>query len=300
MTATTVTESVLFTEAITAISWERFERTNYVYPLLVNMMPTEKISETFGIYTGLNVFEQVTETQTSPEDAPVQQFTKAFTVSEFRKSTAMSRLMITTQQWNFFQQLGTYYGEAASDTFDVNTSALWNGAFTTTTAADGLSLCNSAHLNKDGANSQDNSITDVLGVEGVRVATKSFDDLKDSRGNPMHGVTLDRLLVPTALREAGMEIARSADRPDKAERATNIYSGEFEVITWNRLTTSSTAWFALNDNLLMQNSLMLILAPPEFKGWGNPDNDARYYGGYFAKSQGFLDWRGVVGSTGAG
>lgn len=299
-TATTVTESLLLGEFLTSVSWEEFERRRYVYPLVTRSMPSTKPREEMGIITGLGTFDAVTEEQAAPEDKPETQWSKTFSHTEYKKKTGLTRRLLDDLDWPYMQQLASYYGSAASDTFDANTATLWNGAFSSTLAADGLSLANSAHLNKAGGNSQDNSITDVLGVEGVRVATELFDGLKDSRGNPMHAVTMDTLLVPKELREAALEIARSADRPDTTNRATNIYSGSFDVIVWNRLTTSTTAWFALNMSLLMQNSLMLVRVAPEFKTFGNPDTDIRYYGGYFRYSQGFLDWRGVVGSTGAG
>ncbi len=299
-TATTVTESMLLTEAITRISWEQFERGQYIFPLLCNAMPSDKGAEEMGIYSGMGVFEAVGETDVSPESKPAAQWSKTFTHVEFRLKTPMSRAFLADQKWNYFSRLGVYAGNAATNTFDADTATLWNGSFASTLTADGLTLVNDAHLNKAGGNSQDNAETAALGVEGLRLATKHFDDLKDSVGNPMHGITLDKILVPTALKQDALELARANARPDTpAHNAPNLYQG-LGVIVWNRLTTSATAWWGLNDMLLMDNSILLVREPPEFKGWGNPDNDVTYYGGYFRKSQGFLDWRGVFGSTGAG
>lgn len=295
-TATSVTHSLLFDEVTSYIAYEHTFNRSFIYPLLMEMRPSLKPREQEAAMSDLGLVSQVGETDVAPEDTPVPGYEKEFVHVEYKKKVPVSRRVYDDEEWGFVSNLGMQLGVAAGKTFDANCAALWNGAASTTLTSDGLSLANNSHTTKVDSTTFDNYITQSLSVEGARLMRKQFRDMKDSRNQPMDA-NFDTVLVPTALEDAALVISRSADNPNTASRATNIYQG-LDVIVWNRLSIGDAFWFGIDMELLHMHALMYIRKAPEFYAFADPDSGIRHQAVYFRYSHGFTDWRGVVMSDG--
>jgi len=300
MTVNSDTVSYLFDRTLTSIAFDFMRRYTPVYPLLVDTRPSDGPYEKEGGFGGLGLFEEHNEEQDATEDSPAQQHKVTFVHGEFKKKTRVSRRVYDDEDWGYVRNLAMGYGRAGAQTFDANIATLFNGGFTTTMIPSGsgqTALFSNTINNIDSTYSYDNLITNAFGVEGVRQMQQNIRDQTDYVGQPTED-SLDTILLPTDLEEAGLEVVRSDMRPDNANMARNVYFGVVQAIIWNRLT-SATAWMGWDSDALMRNSVQYIRVPPEFYGDGNVETGHRIFGGYFRKSNGFVDGRGMCGSTGA-
>jgi hypothetical protein len=296
-TATSSTESFLFDEVTSAIAWLHALSYTPLYPLLVTQRPSDKYREQVALYGSLGTYSPVSEGAVATEMKPVQQYTKQFTHQEYKGKTPVTERVLQDEDWGYAQNIARMHGDAIIKTLDQNTASEFNGGWDTTTTADGLSLVNNSHTTETSASTFDNSITDALDYSGLDAGRQNLRNTQDDTGQYIDA-NLDALLVGTALETTALELIQSAMRPDNANMAANVFQGTMDLIVWNRFTKGDAYWYGFDKAKLMANSLMLMRIAPVMRNFGNVDSGTRYFGGYFRYTQGFVDWRGVVGSDG--
>lgn len=300
MTMTTSTDSLLTDEVTSAIAFQASMSQNLVYPLVASMRPSSLSRERVGTYSPLSTMSEISEDTTSlPTQALKPEWSKDFVPVELAESTPVTRKLLDDQRWNLPVELGTAYGVMVADTFDQRMADLWNNAFGSTQTPDSVSLISDSHTNKDSSQTYDNLITTGLanGSDAIKNAQQLMRDFKDAKGNP-RGKQGNTMLVPNELEQHARELAMSERRPADATNAANIYMGTYDVIVWDRLT-SAVKWFWINIEQLRADLRIYMRVPPEFYGWVPNEALSRIFAAYMRYSQGFVDWRGVVGSTGA-
>lgn len=111
---------------------------------------------------------------------------------------------------------------------------------------DGLPLCNNAHPRSPEdltvQSNIGNSPLDVDSLEETRIAMMNWTD---DRGKRMLRVP-NLLVVPPSLEMKAKEIVMSTDRPDTADRATNVRKGAYQVEVLP-LMNDSNDWFLIDS-----------------------------------------------------
>jgi Zn/Cd-binding protein ZinT len=127
----------------------------------------------------------------------------------------------------------------------------------------------------------------------------------DMDGLPMAAYAGKATLVyPPALRGAVMRVCseRALERPDKTVRDINVYSGKYNLVEWDYLSSkmggSDTAWFIIYPDL---KNLKLIKhkAGYETAMWRQDEYQRYYFDAWLYAIGGAADWRGLFGSTGS-
>lgn len=295
---TTALGSYVLDEVNTAVAIDAFSQGASKIGLLYDMRPGAMRRDRFTSVAGLNEWDEKAETVAATEDIPVQQYQKTLVQRIFAKTVPISREFIDFEEWGMISDIPRMLGSSAFRTMETNGAAMFNDAANGTTylAEDGKSIGNDAHTNVDGGNSQDNlfasSAFSMTTIKTIRDATQRW---KDYRGN-LVDIAMDTLLVPPELSTDAFEATKSEKRPDVANNAMNPYFMGFNVVSWNRLT-SSTMWFMIDSMAAKQNALWIQSASPEFFGDGDLFQGKKRFGGYMRFANGCRDWRWIAVAT---
>jgi phage major head subunit gpT-like protein len=292
MTLTPSMASYVIDETVSSVALDEFAREPLMLPQFFSVKGSSKDREITASIGGLGDFQLKATTTESSESEPVQQFSKSYIHNAYALQTKVARELIDDQRVEFFGQFGAKLGQSASRTMEKAAADLFNNAFTTTTSEDGLSLCNSAHLNADSGNSQDNSGTSTLSNDAVSSTRQLMRRFKDYDGNVIAS-NPDLLLIPAELEETGVEIVRSSLNPQNANNAVNWNQG-LGMVVWMYLT-DTTNWFLLDSKLMKQNLNWYQRVPLEVFGDGDLFKGQRRIGGYYRESHGVADWRWIYG-----
>jgi len=184
-------------------------------------------------------------------------------------------------------------------------AAIFNNAFTTATAADGVALCSTAHLQYPTGNTAKNTLSTAadLSVSSAQLCMNDIDSTEDDRGIPTN-ISADRIIVsnPTMAFLAS-EIFKSYGRSDTANRADNAfrmmpeYAG-MQILKKKWIEDEDAYFFLPRDN--RDHGL-------KYKEWWpfSTDNSIDFKTGnlmYKAKERyvfGATKWQGIFGVPGA-
>lgn len=171
---------------------------------------------------------------------------------------------------------------------------VFNNAFTTELSPDGVSVFNSAHP-LIGGGTFSNIISSDFSITALETAFNRFHDFVDQRGLPLE-IMPAVILYPPELDHIIRETFRSSDRPDTADRATNIHQDRLMLHMSKWLTGDDDCFIGTtpgNHRLYLFNRRSLTLeSDTDFKtGNGMTMASVRH-------SQGWSDFVGWVGLQG--
>jgi phage major head subunit gpT-like protein len=293
---TQTTLCFVFDEVVSAVANDEFVQLPQVTGLLYNMRTSMGRRERYASVSGLGEFSQKNETAAATEANVVQQFESTFVHQAWALQTRVSREVIDDEQWGWFQDLGVKLADAANRTMETRGSLLFNDSFDGTTflAEDGLSICNSAHLNVDSGNSQDNAGANALTTAGIKSTRDTFRAFTDYTGQRV-SLNPDMLLVPIQLETDAWEIVRSNLKPGGANNDANFYQGLFDLVVWNYLSDAND-WWMLDSRQMARNLFWHMRTGLEIFGEGDLFAGTRKIGGYMRFSNGCTDWRWIYGN----
>lgn len=286
-------------EVVSAVVFESFyDSTEFLMPQLYNVRPTAKRRERMASFGGLGRFNQKQSTHSAEEDSISQQYEKDFVPLAYAKTVPIERELIDDEEWGVVEDISRQMGIAAGQTMEEDAASLFNNAFSGAggyAAEDGLSICNGAHLNAQGGNSQSNSGSNSLSMGGIKTTRTAMRKFTNYRGSKIT-VRPDLLLVSVDQEEDAWEIVRSAGRPDQMNRADNMYNGMFRLAVWDFLTDTN-AWFMIDSRLMALNLMWLQRISLESYGDGNLFTGVRSIGAYYRAAHGCRDWRWIYGNN---
>ena len=289
------TLSYALDEVVSVLAYESFYGQPFFMPELYSVRTSSRRRERTASFDGLTEYEVKAETAAPAEDSIVNQYEKDFVHQAFAKQVPLSRELVDDQEWGLLEDLGMQLGAAAAYTMEKYAAAPFVDAFTGATylAEDAKSICNDAHTNVAGGNSQDNKGTTALSMTAVKATRIAMRKFKNYKGDFL-SVNPDALIIPVDLEEDAWEIAKSTLRPDNANMAANIYNGMFDMYVWPFLTDVND-WFMVDRRLMKMNLLWFQRVGLEIFGEGSLLTGTKKIGGYFRFSHGVRDWRWIYG-----
>ena len=266
---TTGSLSYALDEVVSAIAFEVFYDLPFMMPVLYDVRTSKRRRERQASLGGLREYDQKTNGAEPAEDELVQQYERDFVHIAYGKQVPIERELVDDEEWGILADAGQQLGYMAAYTMEKRAADLWNDAFVGASykAEDSLSICNGAHVNSDGGNSQSNSGTNSLniaGLEATRIAMRKF---KNYRGDKM-SIRPRLLVVPIDLEQTGWEMIKSVGKPDSENNNLNFYQGMYDLVVWDFLT-SSTSWWMADPQMLKMNLIWYQRIALEIFGDGN-------------------------------
>ena len=172
---------------------------------------------------------------------------------------------------------------------------IFNGAFSSTTVADTLSLCHTAHTSDVGGSTQGNSGTSAFSPANVEATRRLMIQIKTNRDNIQAATYPDMLLVPTNLEEAAFELIKSKGKVDTAQNNENFHKGRYKLAVWHNWLTDQNNWFMINSKLMKEYLAFYEWNPVEFFYAGEFDTLTSKHAGYMSCNVSAVDWRFIYG-----
>lgn len=192
---------------------------------------------------------------------------------------------------------------ALADRFRAKRESLaagfFNGAFSTTTVADGQVLCFNAHTSDVGGSNQGNAGSSIFSPANVEATRRLMIKFKTNRDNITTHFP-DMLIVPTELEEQAMTLIKSTKEVNTANNNINFHQGKYKLAVWhNWLSSGSTAatadWFMVNSGLMKKYLKFYEWNPVEFFYAGEMDTITSKHAGYMSCNVSSPEWRFCYG-----
>lgn len=272
-----------------------------VFPRVSQVENSTKQDEKYSGVSGFGLFAETAQAGQVNYDDPVQMYDVTFVHAKYTKGFKVSEELWEDDQYNVIKGKPAQLARAARRTVETINANIWNRALNSSYAdgGDAKVLCSVSHPRSDGGSAQSNaSATGVtFGDTNLETGLLASRQQLDDRGMRIQ-VMPSTLLGPIDLEKEMNIVVKSTMRPGTADNDTNVYTGKFDVVTWEYLTVNNTAWFLIDK---AQSKIMwLWRIRPEFKQDIAFDTGMALFKSRFRGVAGWTDWRGVWGSLGDG
>ena len=211
-----------------AIDWGRKKKPLFYDPIF-RMETTDRPYEQYTSFTKFGLMVETDENASYYEDSPLQGFDVTLTPLQYSLGFKVSRLAYDDDKLGVSRNLASGLGE--SDTETRNQLAAFiinNGTSTSYPVSDGAALYSTSHLREDGVTFRNRLATAAdFSITSWKTALTDFaTQFKSGRGF-YQNYTPRTILTHYSNWHDVAELLGSMDRPDTADRATNVYRDNF-------------------------------------------------------------------------
>lgn len=268
------------------------------YTEVFNITDTERAYEDIVVTTGLATTPIKPESMDVIMDIPLQVGTVHMAVISYGLGYEVSKELMDD---DLYGVVGTpasrFLAQSGRDTEERQAWAMLNGAFTTTTSYDQLSICNTAHTLKGGGTYANRPASaTALSFTAIQASMERHKLMVNERNLKLRQRP-DKLIVPIQLGWLADEILGSTLKPQTADNTTNVLSSGKVGLTKfeSEFLTSTTAWFTLTPK--GKHKLMFFWREkPNFDKDYDKKARCAFFMNFFRFGTAAFDWRGVDGS----
>jgi Mu-like prophage major head subunit gpT len=279
-----------------------FNRRASLIPALFNVQGSvrayEQVSGAGAVgIDGWTAYEQSGQVAEADFD---QGYKTTYTHLEYPLKIVIKRKLIDDANFAQVFRIVERVGDSASLKRETDAASIFNNAFTDTApyaGADAVGLCSTVHPNspqKTGS-TQANEGTYSLTRDNVATVREAMMAFTDDNGNKM-GVTPNRILVPPALEDEALVIAKTLSKPGSGDNDINPQAGRFEVVPWHYLTDSN-AWFMIDSSLAQMSLDWFNRTPLSVTPMVEDKTIQASWIAYMRYSTGWSDWRWIYGNN---
>lgn len=269
-----------------------------IHKQIFNMRKTDKPILYTDSYSGLGLFQKKEEGASGASDQIYQQFYKSYTPYTYQLLLEFSGEAVEDDRLGVIAKADAALGRSAAATEDTLACNIFNNAFTTT-GPDGKVLCATDHPLQSGTSKNRPSTDMDFSHTALALALVDWENYqKDYRGQKLE-IEPSYLIHPPDLKFDVTEVLKSTMRSDTANNTTNAIRDDYNLapVTWKRLTDSD-AWFIVARQ--GQHELNIYVRKPFYTEHGTDEKEFSVWTvGRFRRDQGFSDWLGVWGTSGA-
>lgn len=266
---------------------------------IFNMNTSDKDTEKDSSIAWFSLAQQTGEGEPIDYEEPVQGYDVSYAHLKYTKGFKITLEMYEDDLYSIMNKRPEALGRSMRRTAEYWAASVFNNGFSTSyLGGDGKPLFSTTHARPDGGSSQSNASATGITLTDTNLETAMIANRKqlDDRGQKI-GIMPNTLVIPVDLRKTARLIIDSPLRSGTADNDTNVYKGEFKIIDWLYIT-STTAWFLLDSS---QHELNWFWRKkPEFKSDELFDTEYAVYKSTMRFSKGWSDWRATWGSKGDG
>jgi phage major head subunit gpT-like protein len=233
------------------VMFETFDAPTLTYNQVFNVVDSTKAYEEKTGVGPFSLFEETSEGSTISYESLQQLYDKRWTHVKYTKGFQITEEASEDDMDNVISNAAPALGRKARNSIEVEAYSDLNGAFATTTTADGAYLCASHSLAGGGTFS--NLISGDLAQGTLESALNKFADMVDEQ-NDLVNVQARRLVIPNELRWTATELLKSQLRSDTANNAINALSQVGLDVLIVPYLTGDDDWFLMSapkDHSLM-------------------------------------------------
>lgn len=229
------------------IIYRNYRQKETQYTKIYNVMTSSSAFEEDYTMTGVMLFQRTDEETEVPTDHFQEGLSIRYDMIDYTLRVGFSHQFVRDGKYNIWNDRARDLGFSASQTEEVLHADLYNQGFTNV-GYDGVSFFNSSHPLIRGGGSGGQVQSNVL-ASASTLSVSSYRDMLtlsrlmfDETGVRRIQYVMRNLVVAPQNEFVGMEITKSAGRPDTANRVDNVTKGRTECIIWDYLTNPKY-WF---------------------------------------------------------
>lgn len=254
-----------------------------------------KKTETYVHEGAFGMWETNTEGSTFNRSKMSEGAKATFTAQRYDKSYEVTWELVQDDQYSVFKGIGQggsakALGKGLRTTEEVKCADVIKNGFTTV-GYDGVPLFSSTHPLTDSTDTCSNLITGALTDENLKKALTLMRSQVDEAGLLIQAHA-NQLVVAPELEFTAKAIVRSSLQSGTNYNDVNTVP-ELEVVVWDYLA-GTTIWFIQDTSF--ENLMFLTREAPIFRSERIPDTMDWRMIGYARWDEGYVDWRGLVGS----
>lgn len=270
------------------------------YTRIIKTISVYKKQEKENIFSNLGKLKIKAEGKGLEYEEPKEGLPKTFIPVAKALAFSVTREAMDDDLTGLIGQVPKDLGHSASTTLEQDVANVFNYAFTAADAyygPDSKSLCATDHPLLHGGTGSNRLATDAdLSVTSLQLMSTLMRKMVNQQ-NEIMNMALTKLIVPVDLEFTALEILNSTDRPDTANRATNVLNKRNIELVVNPFLTDVDAWFGQNS---LRHRLELHMRT---KAMFESDNDFGSKSGSFSAFTryitGWVIHYGIVGTPGA-
>lgn len=279
---------------------DAYKELDRVFTSVFRVQDSSKQDERDSAVTGFGLLTQKTENAPIDYEDPIQMYDVVYTHLTYAKGFKVSKEMYDDDQYNIMNSKPDALGRASRRTEEISGANVFNRAFNTSyQGGDAKPLCSTTHPRADAGTAQSNA-----SATGVTLTEANYETLKiqmrkqlDDKGMKID-VRARKVLVPIELEKTAKIIFQSTMRSGTADNDMNVYMNEVTIVPWIYMDRVTTHWFLIDTD---QHKLKWFWREKaSFKQDELFETDAALFKVRERFSNGFSDWRGIVGSIGDG
>ena len=258
---------------------------------------SKKATETDFSMSGLGLAQVKGEGQDVYMDEIYKGYSNTYTHLTYALGFSITREMYEDDLYRQMRSRPAALARSVRHTVEILDANILNNAFTSGTGGDSQYLCDTDHPTKVGTLSNDMDPSATFSVTSFEQALIDIQGWTDDRGLKIR-VLPKKLIVTPSIAFQAQIVLKSAKMPDTANNdinpAMNYLPEGYAVMHW---LTDADAWFIKTDQ---PNGLLHFWRRrPEFTNDSDFKSENALYKTTFRCSQGWTDWRGIYGSSGA-
>ena len=279
-----------------ALIFAEYGRHEDVVPKLFNVQSSSRWGEQDTNMAGIKAAVAKPEGTAVAFDDPIQGFDQTYTHTTYAIATSFTEELIEDNRLDMVQKTYRSLGLAMFQTRQIQAMGVFNDGFATN-GADGTTLFSTTHTILGGGTAANRPSTDVaLSVAGLRDIEVNL--MKTTNHRNINVMIMPKVIVtPPDIKHTLIELLKSQDRPDTANRAMNTFYMENYEACISPYLTSATAWMAISDKASHELKFFERVAPAT-KTWEDEktgDVNTRIRCRF---SVGYSEWLGVWGTSG--
>lgn len=286
---------------------EAFENKSII-PHIFCMDRSENFAEKITSVTSMDGFSPVDEGGAFPVDSWQEGFSKTLTHMTFKDQFTITEEMVDDAKTidlkrkpaafvQGYYRMREQFGSALL-TNGTSSSVSFRGKKLDTTAADGLSLFNTAHKSITKSDTQSNLFSDAFSAETLAKLETAMQNFTDDNGNIL-GVTPDTIIIPNdaTIKQSVFSVIGADKDPSTSNNGFNYLYGRWTVIIdpyWILDSDRTNTPFILMSKTYNEDSIGGIWfdrKPLQVEADKDPNTWNMVWRGRARFSAGFNDWR---------
>jgi hypothetical protein len=193
------------------------------------MESTDRPHEQYTSIAKFGLFVETDEGSPVTYDSAIQGFDKTLTPLQYSLGFRISRLAFDDDRLGALRNMASDLGWSWTESRNVLSADVINNGYSgAITGADGVVLFSTSHLREDGVTFRNRLAVDAdFSVTSLKTAFVDFRNFRDGRGKRLNLVPESIMSPPDNWFDIA-EVLQSSDRPDTANRATNVGRSFFE------------------------------------------------------------------------
>ena len=280
------------------ILFDNYDRHPDFVSQLFNIEGSDQWGEQDSSMAGIKAAPEKDEGDDYIYDDPIQGYDKTYTHLTYALAVAFSKELVEDNRMGMVKKTYASLGLSMYQTKQITCFNVFNNGFADSgSSPDGANLFAAAHTLIGGGTYGNRPSTDIaLSIAGIReMEVDMYGQVNHRNINVL--AQPQTLLVEQTNKHTAVELLKSMDRPDTANRAMNtIYDENYQLVI-SPFLTSTTAWFVLADKATHSFKFYNRVSP-NVRSLEDPDTEDPKVRVRCRFSVGYSDWIGSWGTSG--